>query len=245
MLANKVYWSEGGAWVRVPVPSNTPCCVRCIIAAQMPFWRGIPVGSIPLPEAEKNALCAKMAGHWQVQQLGFDASSPAINRNMFVHNYTDIEIRGDTMFTSGGMHNVQTEYSEISVSNATAEIPITPFRGTDGRLYLDSIGSFIKREDDGEMEIHHAGGHKMLLQRGWKRSGTANPNSAAPIAQGVAVAAAHAPGAIQMDRLGAEPLLPAEETPTEKILGLKKLLDAGALTQEEFDKKKTELLGQM
>ena len=107
------------------------------------------------------------------------------------------------MFTSGGMHNQMTEYNEIVVSNATAETPITPFRGTDGRLYLDGTGSFIEREDGGEMEINSAGGHKMLLQRGGKRSGTANPNGAAPIAQGVAVAAAHAPGAIQMDRLGA------------------------------------------
>jgi hypothetical protein len=31
----------------------------------------------------------------------------------------------------------------------------------------------------------------------------------------------------------------------KKMLGLKELLDGGVLTQEEFDKKKGELLGQM
>jgi hypothetical protein len=212
------------------------------------------VGSIPLPEAEKNAMCARLAGHWQIQWIGCDASTPAINQQLWTKSYTDMEIRGDSMFSSGAMHNETTSLGNeagagsitTAVGNRGVEQPIAPFRSTDGRLYLDNAGSFIEREDDGEMEINHGNGNKMLLQRGWKRSGVANPNGAAPMAQGMAVAVAPAPGAIQMDRLGVEPLLPAEETPiTEKILGLKKLLDAGALTQEEIDEKKTELLGQM
>jgi hypothetical protein len=39
--------------------------------------------------------------------------------------------------------------------------------------------------------------------------------------------------------------LEVPNNPVEKILGLKKLLGAGALTQEEFDQKKGELLGQI
>jgi hypothetical protein len=65
-----------------------------------------------------------------------------------------------------------------------------------------------------------------------------------PVAVGVA-AAVPAPGAIKMDGLEIELREPVEETPAEKILALKKLLDAGALNQEEFDEKKGELLGRM
>ena len=36
---------------------------------------------------------------------------------------------------------------------------------------------------------------------------------------------------------------PATEDPTEKILNAKKLLDAGAISQEEFDKLKAQYLG--
>ena len=36
-----------------------------------------------------------------------------------------------------------------------------------------------------------------------------------------------------------------QQDPVEAIGGLKKLLDAGALSQEEFDAKKTELLARM
>ena len=40
-----------------------------------------------------------------------------------------------------------------------------------------------------------------------------------------------------------EPAAPAAEDPLEKIGKLKQLLDAGAITQEEFDAQKAKLLG--
>ena len=36
---------------------------------------------------------------------------------------------------------------------------------------------------------------------------------------------------------------PVEEDPTEKLLKMKKLLDAGAITQEEYDAVKAKVLG--
>jgi hypothetical protein len=92
------------------------------------------------------------------------------------------------MFISGGMHN-QTQsvgghgdnnYSSqvtTAVVNKPQEQKIIPFRGTDGTLYIDNIGSFIVREEEGEMELNNGLGAKMLLQRGWKRSGLPNPNA--------------------------------------------------------------------
>ena len=41
----------------------------------------------------------------------------------------------------------------------------------------------------------------------------------------------------------AQPAAPAAEDPLEKIGKLKQLLDAGAITQEEFDAQKAKLLG--
>jgi hypothetical protein len=75
---------------------------------------------------------------------------------------------------------------------------------------------------------------------------TPNPNMpaapAAPTAEDMMRGFTGAPAAAS----GSSKVVPtACETPTEKLLGLKQLLDAGVLTQEEFDQKKGELLGQM
>ena len=75
------------------------------------------------------------------------------------------------------------------------------------------------------MELNNAMGAKLLLQRGWKRSGGINPSQ-------------NAPEGATMDRGG-------QDGPAEKIAKLKGLLDVGGITQEEFDKKKDELLAQM
>lgn len=197
MNEGKPLWSENGQWVKMPVPEAFKqfCCGLCVpcIAGQLPFLRGIPTGSTPLPQAEKDALCARMAGHWKIQQLGCDSAAPkkniaAMSANSMV--YTDMQIRGDSMFISGGMHN-QTQsvggggtddYSSqvtTAVVNKPQEQKIIPFRGPNGELYIDNIGSFIVGEEDGEMELNNGLGAKMLLQRGWKRSGLPNPNAAA------------------------------------------------------------------
>lgn len=171
-----------------------------------------------------------------------------------------MEIRGDSMFISGGMHN-QTQsvgghndnHSTVTtaVVNKAQEQKIIPFRGTDGTLFVDNIGSFIVRKEgdvigyegeDGEMEFNNGLGAKLFLQRGWKRSGLPNPNNAAPIVAGVV---APVGAAMQRENFSGNKVVPADESPIEKIAGLKKLLDMGALTQEEFDQKKGALLAQM
>ena len=40
-----------------------------------------------------------------------------------------------------------------------------------------------------------------------------------------------------------QPTATASEDPTEKLLNAKKLLDAGAITEEEYNKLKAQLLG--
>jgi hypothetical protein len=258
-------WSEGGQWPQMPVPDEFKafCCGLCVpcLKGQLPFLRGIPAGSNPLPQAEKDALCARLAGHWQIQVLGTDPSAPAKNKTMIAGNpmvYTDMEIRGDSMFISGGMHN-QTQsvgggsdshgnhqHSSTvttAVVNKPQEQKIIPFRGTDGRLYVDNIGSFLEKDSDGEVEFNNGLGAKMLLQRGWKRSGLPNPNAVA-LVTGVVMGSA-APVGATMQRADGKVYPGNEDGPAEKIAKLKGLLDSGILTQEEFDKKKTDLLAQM
>ena len=83
MNEGKPVWSKDGQWVRMPVPEAFKqfCCGLCVpcIAGQLPFLRGIPTGSIALSQAEKDALCVRMAGHWKIQQLGVDMSAPKKN----------------------------------------------------------------------------------------------------------------------------------------------------------------------
>jgi hypothetical protein len=202
-----------------------------------------------------------MAGHWKIQQLGCDSAAPkkniaAMSANSMV--YTDMQIRGDSMFISGGMHN-QTQsvggggtddYSSqvtTAVVNKPQEQKIIPFRGPNGELYIDNIGSFIVGEEDGEMELNNGLGAKMLLQRGWKRSGLPNPNAAATCIGVVAPMVVVAPVIGVVAPVGAtmqrNKVIPTEgESPAEKIASLKKLLDIGAINQEEFDQKKGALL---
>ena len=51
-------------------------------------------------------------------------------------------------------------------------------------------------------------------------------------------------GAGQAAPAQADQAAPAAEDPTEKLLNAKKLLDAGAISQEEYDKIKADVLGQ-
>ena len=106
-------WSEDGEWLQTK--QFNLCCRACVclcactnIQAKVPWMRGIPSGSDPLSQADKDALCAKMAGHWHIQPLGCDTSAPESNQKMLAANtvvYTDMEVRGDSLYISGGMHN--------------------------------------------------------------------------------------------------------------------------------------------
>jgi hypothetical protein len=188
-----------------------------------------------------------MAGHWQIQQLGFDASAPPAGcgviwtANPMDFVYADMEVRGDSMFISGGTHNEKKQKHTTAVANRPVELKIIPFRGTDGRLYIDNMGSFVEREEDGEMEFNTGFGTKGLLQRGWKRSGQPNPNAAVLACTVVEV------GTMGVANPVASPVTQVVDRQEEddafvKITKLNALLNAGLITQAEFEAKKMDLL---
>ena len=148
--------------------------------------RGIPTGSVALSADEKIELCAKLKGHWKIQAphkdfIGrlkgdWDPKSPNKGKAMtLVRTYTDVEVKGDVITISGGM---VTAMDETDGANLTQSQKIIPFRGSDGTIYIDNIGSLISREEEGEIEINNSFGVISLWQRGWKRDGGAPPQSA-------------------------------------------------------------------
>lgn len=94
--------------------------------------------------------------------------------------YTGMFVRGDTMVITGGTHNNRQyvgDHRSITTARAKTlqEQKIIPFRSPDGKLFVDNIGSFLVREDDGEIEFDNALGLKLLLQQEWKRNGQSAP----------------------------------------------------------------------
>jgi hypothetical protein len=166
-----------GEWVELPDFRKMLVFPFCCLAACITFpkVRGIPDGSQPLPESEKDALCTKLKGNWKLQPLQAANGGNSIQ-------YTDVFVRDDVMILSGGMHN-RTQYVgghdthhgtiQTAVSNPTIEQKIIPFRAPDGTLFVDNIGSILVRQSDdgGEVEFDNALGLKTLWQREWKRNG--------------------------------------------------------------------------
>jgi hypothetical protein len=73
-----------------------------------------------------------------------------------------------------------------------------------------------------------------------------NPNPDLPTAPAAASMVRGLTGAATTAGPGSAKVVPlASEDPTEKLVKLKKLLDAGVITQEDFDHKNNELLAQM
>jgi hypothetical protein len=201
-------------------------CVWCMISKLK--VRGLPRDAVPLGESEKQRLLAKLQGYWKVQPISVGGYY-----NSFT--YTDVHVEGDKMIFSGGMHNQTfTSHSPHSsghhhhttthaVANRPQEQRILPFRGSDGTLYVDNVGSILVREeaDNSEIEINNCMDMKLKLVRGWKMEGRSNPNggNAVSTSNGTSVA--------------------------DEISKLQKLYEDGVLSDEEFRAAKINLIQKM
>jgi len=85
---------------------------------------------------------------------------------------------------------------------------------------------------------HLALGSKMVMY-------VDNPQEVVSLIRSVKDAAPGVAPSIVVQAAPVQPMEIARDDPAEQIASLKKLLDAGALTQEEFDQKKTELLSRI
>ena len=183
----------------------TYCCMKLFTVT------GIPEGTPRLPEAEEKEILARWAGTYNIVPL----STGGAKGNVVA--YTDAHIEGNIMSISGGMHNATQYVGDRPVTMAVANQPqqqrIKMWRGADGTLYIDNIGSKLVSESPSEIKILNAMGMTTLLRR-----------EGGVVAAGVVVA--------EMDRgdVGSE---------LQKLADLKK---SGALTDEEFAAAKAKLL---
>eukprot|EP00584_Thalassiosira_punctigera_P003050 CAMPEP_0172537350 /NCGR_PEP_ID=MMETSP1067-20121228/8967_1 /TAXON_ID=265564 ORGANISM="Thalassiosira punctigera, Strain Tpunct2005C2" /NCGR_SAMPLE_ID=MMETSP1067 /ASSEMBLY_ACC=CAM_ASM_000444 /LENGTH=253 /DNA_ID=CAMNT_0013322637 /DNA_START=456 /DNA_END=1217 /DNA_ORIENTATION=- len=218
------------------------CCIRGYMRKFLSV-RGLPQGVKPLPSYERDELLRRLAGNWKIQLL------PGNTSTMRMISYEDIFISGDEMVMSGGTHNASSGTGEhrhrAARANEPQESRIVPFRGRDGTLYLDQLGSKVVREspDGGEIELDNAMGFKMLWQREWKRQGHVPP-----------VPAPSAPLLGNSDEFvtTAYPVSTATSIPSggdrdiaKEIMQLKQLHDQGVLSDQEFSEGKARLLSQL
>ena len=191
------------------LPGWGPTC--CCKAVKLFTVTGIPKGTPRVPEAEEKEILARWAGTHNIVPL----STGGAGGNVVA--YTVAHIEGNVMTISGGMHNSTQRVGDRPVVMAVANEPqqqrLKFWRGADGTLYIDNIGSKLVSESPSEIKILNALGMDMLLRR-----------EGGVVAVGVVVAA--------MDRgdVGSE---------LQKLADLKK---SGALTDEEFAAAKAKLL---
>mmetsp|Transcript_2239 Transcript_2239/g.5029 ORF Transcript_2239/g.5029 Transcript_2239/m.5029 type:complete len:283 (+) Transcript_2239:29-877(+) len=189
--------------------------------ANLPKIRGLQQGSIALDPVEKANLIARLEGNWKIQPLQV-LKDTRTKKNV---EFTDVLVRGDKIILSGGVHNGGWT---TSVTNQTEEQTIRPYRAPDGTIYIDNFGSILISEssDGGEVELDNALGIKFLWQRGWKQMAGGAPTGAAAVVTATPVTA-----------------MPTSTTGVAtEISALKRLMDQGILTKDEYEKGKANVL---
>lgn len=148
--------------------------VSCCCSCTLPNVRGIPTGSVPLPQHEKDELLKNLEGNWKIRPVAELGTRQGGKRAIF----QDALFHDGALIISGGVHIAEVRRpgghtEEVVKANGTQRQPLNFFRGTAGELYIDNTGSMFTRMDfaGGEIEIDNSLGMKVLLQRGWKRDG--------------------------------------------------------------------------
>lgn len=173
-----------------PLPPQAMCCCPCMMLC-VPKIRGILKGSQPLPADEQKALLEQMAGNWKIQPLDGGKGT---------FQYEDAMVRDNYYVLTGGQRNRGHGKDRHAVANAPMKEQFHFYRGPNGELYIDNIGSMITKLDfaNGEIEMNNGIGFVLLWQRGWKRDGLPPPQQqqmAAPAAVATPVVAATVVGA--------------------------------------------------
>ncbi len=135
--------------------SVTFCC--CI-----PMFKvsGIPEGTPRVPEDEAKAILARWQGRYKIVSL---SSPPGIKGN--VVSFTDVHVKGDILEISGGTRMIHTQHGTIHVPNQPQKQRVSLWRGADGVLYIDNIGSKLVRESPTQLEMKNALGFGLRWDR--------------------------------------------------------------------------------
>ena len=133
------------------------CCIPMVTLT------GIPEGTPRVPAEEEQAILKRWYGHWRIINL----SAPIGPKSVF---FTDAFIDGNLLGLSGGVH-YETEWSHndynktsgnfdvyisTAVANSAQKQRLSFWRGEDGTLYIDNIGSYVVSESPTELRFKNA-----------------------------------------------------------------------------------------
>jgi len=202
---------------------------------------GLPAGSVALGEGARSQWLRDHSGAWKVSvikngELFIPDAIVTMTGNL--RKLMDLEPMSEAVVTaehsspaqgsitfSGTVHTRQGGYRVATV------LVFDPYCTANGQIVsLDSVGAFrLVRSNPGTLELLATNGSHYLL--------THTTPMAIPSAVQVAV-----PAAEQMKRDDAPPPPQPPDDVEGKLLTLKRLLDQGLLTEQEFAAKKAELL---
>ena len=166
-------WCDVPFEKEMPLPASVTsnpcfCCLKGMM--QVPKVRGIPTGSVALPEQEAKDLQAQLQGNWKIVPL------QALNARSVV--YEEVLVRDDYYIMQGGTRQQRVKRGDHWHTQTVPNTPSPPqklkfMRGPAQEIYCDWAGSMITKMDiaGGEMEFNNALGISTLWQRGWKKDG--------------------------------------------------------------------------
>lgn len=120
---------------------------------------------------------------------------------------------------------------QTAVASAAQKQKFSFFRGTDGILYIDNAGSKLMAETETEIDIMNFLGFPLKWKREFRVDGV-SVSTVTHVTNITNVAVVGAPPDQEMERAGN----------INQLRELKQLVDEGVLTQEEFEKKKEDIL---
>ena len=127
-----------------------------------PAFSGIPEGTPRLEESEEQAILKRWYGHWKIVQL---SDAPKNTILMATDAFVDgniLAMRGGNVPEQDGDYGV---WVNTSVKNAPRKQRFSLWRGADGVLYLDNIGSRLVSETPSELTIKNAINLDLTLTR--------------------------------------------------------------------------------
>eukprot|EP01083_Nonionella_stella_P064853 169425_1 len=158
-----------------------PCIDMCGL---MPYVSGVPAGSKPISDEEKQEILNRWEGQWDVQPLPRMAvKGPSAK---FYVEYTAAYFDDENIILSGGTsQDTRTAKSKGSVStgvftsaqmNATTKYKVDApnegqvnklifLRSPDGSLFIDNVGTRLVSEEPGKLKFKTAAGWPMVLRR--------------------------------------------------------------------------------
>ena len=168
-----------------------PCGCKCLQQDRFPqpFCRGIPTGSVPLPEEEKQELLRNLAGSWKIVPPEAGGSAPGIM-------YTTVRVQDDHYTLTGG--------TRVTFNGEQPNEPCTEhfhfYRGPENEIYLDYIGTVFTSTDfqTGRVEFNNGLNIPVVWQRGENTSTSPQQHDMQPeIVQVTADNVTAVPGVVQ------------------------------------------------